>query len=230
VRNDDVWVVVPTYNEAPVVRQVLAELCAFFPNIVAVDDCSTDTSAQEIKAAGVRLVSHPINMGAGGALQTGVDFALLDPDAKYFVSFDSDGQHRAQDAAAMVDRIRRDDVDVLIGSRFLGQANNMTATRRLTLKLARWFEFWSTGIRLTDAHNGLRVFNRTFASALQLRMTDMAWATEFLSRVATTGARIGEHPVTIEYTEYSRAKGQHSINSVNIGVDIMINRFLRGPH
>lgn len=226
----DVWVIVPTYNEAPVVRAVLEGLLERFPNVVAVDDCSTDSSAQEIVASGARLVSHPINMGAGGALQTGVDFALMDPGAELFVTFDADGQHRVADAVAMVDHIRTHGSDVLLGSRFLGAAVNMTRSRRLLLMAGRWFEKMSTGIALTDSHNGLRVFNRSFAEVLNLRMTDMAWATEFLTRAATTGMTVEEFPVTIDYTDYSRTKGQHSINSINIGVDILLNRFLRGPH
>lgn len=230
LRNGDVWVIVPTYNEAPVVRSVLQRLLERFPNVVAVDDCSTDNSASEILASGARLVSHPINMGAGGALQTGVDFALMDPSAQYFVTFDADGQHRVADADAMVDHIRDSATDVLLGSRFLGDAVDMSRSRRSLLIAGRWFERLSTGIALTDSHNGLRVFNRRFAEVLNLRMTDMAWATEFLTRAVSTGASVAEFPVTIDYTEYSRSKGQHSINSINIGVDILLNRFLRGPH
>lgn len=227
--NSDVWVIVPTYNEAAVVRDVIRGLGQFFPQVVAVDDCSTDASAQEIRAAGARLVSHPINMGAGGALQTGVDFALLDPAASYFVMFDADGQHRPEDAAAMVDRLRSDEMDVLVGSRFLGAANNITRSRRFVLSAARWFEYATTGAKLTDAHNGLRVFNRAFAEVLQMRNPGMAWATEFIERAVREKMRLQEFPVTIDYTEYSRGKGQHSINSVNIGVDILLDRFLRGP-
>lgn len=63
LRNGDVWVIVPTYNEAPVVRGVLEGLLEQFSNVVAVDDCSTDGSAAEISASGARLVRHPINMG-----------------------------------------------------------------------------------------------------------------------------------------------------------------------
>jgi len=73
------------------------------------------------------------------------------------------------------------------------------------------------------------VFNRHFAGLLRMRMTDMAWASEFLARVAATGVRLEEFPVTIAYTTYSRSKGQHSINSVNIGVDILVERLLGGP-
>ena len=230
MHNDDVWVVVPVFNEAPVVHEVLLGLRQHFPKIVAVDDGSTDLTAQEIESAGVRLVRHPVNMGAGGALQTGVDFALLDPATRYVVMFDADGQHRATDAAAMVSRLREGEADILIGSRFLGSAVGMTRSRRRVLLLARWFERLSTGVMLTDAHNGLRAFTRQFAQILRLQMTDMAWASEFLDRAARSGLRIEEFPVTVEYTDYSRSKGQHSLNSINIGMDVVLHRLLRGPN
>lgn len=228
MQNDDVWVIVPTYNEAAVVRGVIQQLRQHFPNVVAVDDASTDKSADEILAAGARLVRHPVNMGAGGALQTGIDFALLDGGARLFVTFDADGQHRVDDAVAMVDHMRHHDVAVLLGSRFLGSANNMKPSRKALLVAARWFERASTGITLTDAHNGLRVFTRDFATILRMRMADMAWASEFLGRIAESRLPYDEYPVTVDYTEYSQSKGQHSINSVNIGVDILLNRILRG--
>ena len=128
----------------------------------------------------------------------------------------------------MVRQIRAEPVDVLLGSRFLGTANNMKASRKALLVLARTFERVSSGIALTDAHNGLRVFNRGFATQLQLSMADMAWASQFLARMAEQKATYAEYPVTIDYTEYSLSKGQHSINSINIGVDLIINRVLRG--
>lgn len=228
MQNEDVWVVVPTFNEATVVRTVIEQLRRHFPNVVGVDDASTDGSAEEILKAKARLVRHPVNMGAGGALQTGIDFALLDPGARLFVTFDADGQHRVDDAVAMVEHMRHHDLAVLLGSRFLGATNNMKPSRKALLLAARTFERVSTGIALTDAHNGLRVFTREFAAILKMRMADMAWASEFLDRMAESGLPYGEFPVTVDYTQYSQSKGQHSINSVNIGVDILLNRILRG--
>jgi len=227
--NEDVWVIVPTYNEASVVREVVAGIREFFPHVVGVDDGSSDGSAGELAAAGARVVRHPINMGAGAAIQTGVDFALRDPGAELFVMMDADGQHAVSDAVEMVEAMRTLEVDVLLGSRFLGkQASEMPASRRALLRTARVFERMTTGIPLTDAHQGLRVFRRSFAEVLDLHVADMAWASEFLARVSEHGARVAEHPVTVQYTAYSRAKGQRSINSVNIGVDVLLNRLLRG--
>lgn len=226
--NDDVWVIVPTYNEAPMVRSVVEALREVFPNVVGVDDGSTDGSSAELLAGGARLVRHPINLGAGAAYQTGIDFALRDPGAELFVTFDADGQHRVDDAVAMVEHLRTVDTEVLIGSRFLGSAEGMTRSRRALLRAATVFERVTSGVALTDAHQGLRVFRRSFAEVLELKSHDMAWASEFLTRISEHHTTYEEFPVVVTYSDYSRSKGQRSINSVNIGVDIIINRILGG--
>ena len=226
--NHDVWVIVRCYNEASVVGDVIRGLRTVFPNVVGVDDGSNDTSADEMARAGARVVRHAVNLGAGGALQTGLQFALLDHGAQFFLCFDADGQHRVEDAAAMVDRMRQEEIDILIGSRFLGRAENMPASRRLLLQMGRLFELMTSRVKLTDAHNGLRVFTRRFASQVELTMSDMAYASELLALIAKSGLPYAEHPVTIDYTDYSLSKGQRSINSVNIAMDIWLNQMLRG--
>ena len=226
--NNDVWAIVRCYNEATVVCDVIRALRQTFPQVVGVDDGSVDASSKEMLAAGASVVRHPINLGAGAALQTGLQYALLDHSAQYFVCFDADGQHRPEDAQAMVARMRSEDVDILIGSRFLGATDGMPRSRKLVLKAARGFERMSSGMRLTDAHNGLRVFSRRFASQVNLSMSDMAYASELLRLIAGSGLKHAEHPVTIDYTEYSMNKGQRSINSVNIAMDIWMNQMFRG--
>ena len=226
--NLDVWVIVPTYNEAPVVRSVVARLREDFPNVVGVDDGSSDASSVELVAGGAHLVRHPINLGAGAAYQTGIEYALRDPCAELFVTFDADGQHSVDDAVAMIEHLRRVDTEVLIGSRFLGSAKGMTRSRRVLLRAATVFERVTSGVALTDAHQGLRVFRRSFAEVLELKSHDMAWASEFLTRISEHGTSYEEFPVTVTYSDYSRSKGQRSINSVNIGVDIVVTRLLGG--
>jgi polyprenyl-phospho-N-acetylgalactosaminyl synthase len=228
ITNDDVWVIVRCFNEAPVVGQVITGLREYFPNVVGVDDGSADASSAAMATAGARVVRHSVNLGAGAALQTGVQYALLDHRAQLFVCFDADGQHRAADAAAMVDRMRAGDLDILIGSRFLGAADGMPASRRVVLRLGRMFERVTSGARLTDTHNGLRVFSRRFAERIDLTMNDMAYASELLGLIARSKLPYGEYPVTIDYSEYSLSKGQRSINSVNIALDVWINQLLRG--
>lgn len=229
VANLDTWVMVPAYNEATVVRGVLEGLLQTFPKVVVVDDGSTDGTANEVLATHARLVRHPMNLGAGASRQTAIEFALRDPDAEYFVTFDADGQHRAADAAAMVQYMRETAVDILLGSRFMGaEAVGMSKSKKLLLKVGRIFERMQSGVNLTDTHNGLRVFRRNFAQTIKLNMADMAYASELLSLIAHSDLPYGEFPVTVNYSDYSRAKGQRSINSVNIVTDVMLHRMLKG--
>jgi hypothetical protein len=225
--NTDVCVIVPVYNEATVVGDVVEKLLERFPNVVTVDDGSTDGTAAVLAATGTTLVRHPFNMGQGAALQTGIERALLDADFNYFVTFDSDGQHRVEDAEAMVNVLREGDVDVVLGSRFLGHSVGMPPLKRFSLHLARWLMNVTTGTHLTDAHNGLRAFNRRFAEGLHLRENGMAHASEIVSYVAHGGFRYREWPVEITYTEYSIAKGQSLTNGINILFDMMFGAFRR---
>ncbi|MDR1118635.1 MAG: glycosyltransferase family 2 protein [Bifidobacteriaceae bacterium] len=120
---DDLWCVVPVYNEARVFAAVLDQLTAVFPHVCVVDDASTDGSgriAAGFAARGVRLVSHPVNLGQGAALQTGFEYALSDPLMRRVVTFDADGQHSAPDAVRLARRLT-DGFDVVLGSRFLPQ-------------------------------------------------------------------------------------------------------------
>jgi glycosyltransferase involved in cell wall biosynthesis len=226
--HDDVWVVVRCFNEAPVVGDVLRDLRKVFPRIIAVDDGSTDDSYEVMAATGVDTLRHAVNLGPGAALQTGILYGLLDRQAQWFVCFDADGQHRVADAVAMVDHARSEGLDILIGSRFLGRAENLPPLRRRVLRLGAVFERLMSGVRLSDGHNGLRVFSRRFAETVDLRLPGMAYASELLEQISRSGLPYGEHPVTIDYTPYSLAKGQRSLNSINIAVDVWINRLLRG--
>ncbi|WP_276697755.1 glycosyltransferase family 2 protein [Propionibacterium acidifaciens] len=220
---DDAWLVVPLYNEGPVVGDVIRGARETFPRIVCVDDGSSDDSAGIAREAGAVVVSHPINLGQGAALQTGLSYALQDRAANYFVTFDSDGQHQVSDAAAMVERLRSEpDVDIILGSRFLDEHVEAGALKRLVLKAAVRFERFSTRLDVTDTHNGLRALNRHAASTIQLHQNRMAHGSEFLREIADHRLAYREHPVHVLYTDYSRAKGQSLWNSVNILFDLFL--------
>lgn len=220
--NLDTWLVVPLYNEATVVRGVIEAARETFPNIVCVDDGSSDASVSEALAGGAIVVRHPINLGQGAALQTGLDFARMQPEAKYFVTFDSDGQHLTEDAERMVQRLRNEPLDIVVGSRFLDDRTNASALKKFVLRLAVMFERLSTGVKLTDAHNGLRALNVTAADAIRIQQNRMAHASEIVGLIGKKKLRYAEESVQIVYTEYSKAKGQSLWNSVNILSELFI--------
>jgi glycosyltransferase involved in cell wall biosynthesis len=210
------------YNEAKVVKQVVQNARSTFAKVVCVDDGSSDSSASEAEAAGAVVVRHPINLGQGAALRTGLDYALLDPNADYFVTFDSDGQHRPEDALEMVRMLDTRPLDVVVGSRFLDNRTRLSPLKRIVLRLAVVFERASSGVHLTDAHNGLRAFNRHAAMVITIEQNRMAHASEIVSEIGRNKLRVAEAPVQVLYTDYSRSKGQSVWNSVNILSDLFV--------
>lgn len=215
------WLVIPLFNEAAVVGGVIRHARETFPHVVCVDDGSTDDSAEAARRSGAHVVHHPINLGQGASLQTGLRYALTDPRAEYFVTFDSDGQHRVEDALDMVRRLATEPLDIVVGSRFLDDRTKPGAIKRLVLKAAVVFQNVTSGVRLTDAHNGLRALSRQAASSIRVTQNRMAHASEIVNEIGRLGLRYAEQPVHIIYTDYSRSKGQSVWNSVNIISDLI---------
>ncbi len=220
--DEGAWVVIPLYNEASVITDVVTGLRPSFRHIVCVDDGSADGSAAAARAAGATVVAHPVNLGQGAALQTGIEYVLEHPSADYIVTFDADGQHRVEDAVGMVREARRDDLAIVFGSRFLDDRTRPGWMKHVILKTAVWVTNQTTGLRLTDAHNGLRVIRRDAAGYVRLKQDRMAHATEIVLQLGNTGLPWAEYPVELLYTDYSKAKGQSVLNSVNILVDLVV--------
>ena len=213
------------HNEASVVAGVVTELQTAFPVVVCVDDGSTDDSAAVARAAGAVVVPHPTNLGQGAALETGIRFALSLPATEYVVTFDADGQHDVADARAMVERAVYRDLQVVLGSRFLDASKEVPFGRRLLLNGA---------VRFTRQHHGAgadRRPQRAAGAAPRRRRVGAAPAARHGPRRARSSpcwpaaaSRVEEHPVTIRYTDYSRAKGQRGYNALNILFELAVNR------
>lgn len=224
----DVWIVIPAYNEASVIADVVADVRAVFPNVVCVDDGGRDDTGDRAFAAGAHVVRHPVNLGQGAAIQTGVEYARSRPGAQFFATFDADGQHQVKDVVRMLDRLQTEDLDIVIGTRFADQPpDRMPMLKRLLLPIVAKLSRSSRQLHLTDAHNGLRVFNKTVADGLNLTMNGMSHASEFVSLIVENHWRIAEQPVQILYTDYSMSKGQPLVNGVNIVVDGLLRGRLR---
>lgn len=220
------WVVIAAYNEAPVIGRVVADLIRHRYAVAVVDDGSSDGTGRKARAAGATVITHPVNLGQGAALQTGIEFAV-GSGADYVVTFDADGQHRASDVGALLDSLKKQPADFALGSRFLGHAPAMPLARRTLLKVATWFTRLTTGLHVTDTHNGLRAMTRRGASRIDLRQNRMAHASELLDQIARSGLGYVEVPVTIEYSAYSLGKGQKLSDSLRILVDLSAQRLHR---
>jgi len=226
----DVWIVVPAYNEATVIGDVIADVRSVFENVVCVDDGSTDATSGAALRAGAHVVTHPVNLGQGAAIQTGVEYARRQPGAAIFATFDADGQHRVKDLVKMIDRLCADGEsgpDLVVGTRFAGGVTNTPLPKRIVLKAAARLSSRNRRLGLTDAHNGLRVFDRRVADELDITMNGMGHASEFIALAHEKRWRVAEEPVEIIYTDYSKSKGQPLLNGVNIVFDGLLRGRMR---
>jgi glycosyltransferase involved in cell wall biosynthesis len=227
-RYHDVWIIVPAFNEASVIADVIADVRSVFGNVVCVDDGSRDDTGERALRAGAHVVRHPVNLGQGAAIQTGVEYARSRPGASVFATFDADGQHRVKDVVRMIDRLAVEDLDIVIGTRFADRApDRMPKLKRLLLPIVAKLSPASRKLGLTDAHNGLRVFDKTVADGLNLTMNGMSHASEFVALIAENRWRVAEEPVEILYTDYSMSKGQPLVNGVNIIFDGLLRGRMR---
>jgi len=216
-------VVIPAYNEAKTITQVVNKVKSKASQVIVVDDGSTDQTAELARQAGAEVTIHFLNRGQGAALQTGINFALSQ-GADIIVTFDADGQLEPSEIDQVIEPLLLGKFDVVLGSRFLGKENKIPWNKKTVLKLAIWVTRLYTGLKLTDTHNGFRAFSRQAAEKIEIRQDGMAHASEILEQIRKNRFNFKEVSMTMKYTEYSMQKGQKLSNSFRIIWDLIISR------
>lgn len=223
-KENNVFVVVPAWNEEKQIINVLRDLKKQVKNIIVVDDCSTDKTYQAARSEGVIALKHLINRDQGAALQTGIDYALAH-GAEIIVTFDADGQHDAREISRMIQPIIDGEAEITLGSRFINNSHvGLPLFRRYLLRAGILFTYLLSGIKLTDTHNGFRAISRRAAEQLRITEDGKAHASEIIDQIAKKKIKFVEVPVTIHYTDYSRGKGQSSLNAINIAARMIFSK------
>lgn len=219
--------VIPAYNEETVIAEVVLGIKNKVSEVIVVDDYSRDQTGERAVAAGALVLRHPINLGQGAALRTGTKYALS-RGADIIVHFDADGQHDPKDISPLTDPLISQQAEIILGSRFMagGQALNIPPLRRALLKLACSWIHWWTGLKLTDPQNGLRALTRRAAEQLDWSQDRMAHTSEILEEIARLKIPYLEVPVTVRYSEYSKAKGQKNIDAWRILCRLVLGKFV----
>lgn len=223
-----VYIIIPVYNEAVMLREVLVSLHqSGYVQIIVVDDGSTEDVFYGISDLPVYFLRHRINLGQGAALQTGFEFAKrFDP--QLVITFDADGQHDINDLPALMHPLLNGEADIALGSRFLKKGSSITPFRRKwVLKFARLINYLFTGLLLSDAHNGLRALNRKALKIILIKENRMAHATELLLQIRKKQLKYKEVAVNIRYTSYSRKKGQSALESIKILFDLVLHKLFK---
>jgi glycosyltransferase involved in cell wall biosynthesis len=220
------FIVIAAFDESAAIADVVRELRISYPNVVVVDDGSADDTWEHAARGGAIVLRHLVNRGQGAALQTGITYALKH-GAAVIATFDADGQHCPKDLPALVTPILQGKVEICLGSRFLGRADAMPRSRRMLLRAAVAFTRVTSGLRVSDTHNGLRAFSRRAAEHFDIQLDRMAHASELIDQVRSSGLPYCEVPVHIRYTRYSLAKGQRSSAALRVALEYLVGRLLR---
>lgn len=194
---------IPIFNESASIGAVVEATLDDVDKVLVVDDGSTDDGARIAEASGATVVEHAVNSGKGAALRTALAWARLQPDVRQLVLIDGDGQHDPADIQRLLTEASARELDILVGSRFLGH-NNAPLYRLFGLHVLSASAALGSGIRLTDSQSGFRVLSRRAVDLLELTENSFSVETEMQFQGAALGLRIGETPIQIRYTGPAR--------------------------
>lgn len=204
--------VIPAYNEATVIRDVVSGCLDEVDVVIVVDDCSSDQTAQAAKEAGATVLRHALQRGAGRATATGLEAALR-CGADLVVTLDADGQHLPSEISHVLEPLRLRRADMVVGCRPL-KSDEMPLVRRMGNRFANLWTWAILGVKVSDTQSGFRAYSSETVRQLPLEARGYEFCSHSLGEAARLGLKIEEVPITVIYTDYSTSKGQSFWTSV----------------
>ena len=199
-----IYIVIPVYNEAPVIRETIAEIKnAGYKNIIIVDDGSVDSSYLKAIKTGAVVLRLAINRGKGAAVKTGVEAAKI-LKADVVVTIDGDGQHNPDDIKAMLSLINNG-YDVVLGSR-LKNPKGMPWYKIIANHLGNFFTFLIYGLWVTDSQSGFRAYSKKAINLIDTKTDRYEYDSEIIREINRHDLKYIEIPIEVRYTEYSMNK------------------------
>lgn len=184
-----ICVVIPAYNAAGTIRQVVAETLQYGLPLLVVNDGSIDSTVAEIKGLSVNLLSHEVKRGKGRALKTGFAWALEHGFAG-IITLDSDGQHDPSAIPRLINAGREHDFDIVLASRF-DQFAEMAGLRRHWNRFGAWCMKKRTGFEIDDSQSGFRYYSSRMLRNVELAANGYELEMEVLLKAWRKGFRIG---------------------------------------
>ena len=190
---------IPAYNEEKNIASIIIKLKKITDSIIVCDDGSSDMTSDISKNLGAIVITHKKNMGYGVAINS-IFQKAKELNVDLLVTFDADGQHRVEDVEKVVEPIKNNTADLVIGSRFLDKKSNVPNYRKIGIKVITKITNASIKKKLTDSQSGFRAYNKQVLSQISPSDTGMGISTEILIKSSSKGLRIMEVPVTILYS------------------------------
>ena len=194
----DVTVGIPAYNEEKNIASIIVKLKKFSSNIIICNDGSTDSTGLIAKELGAIVINHQKNQGYGAAIKS-IFLKSKEIGAKVLVTLDADGQHDVNEIDKLLKPITDDKCDIVIGSRFLGETENVPSYRKLGINVITKLTNASIKENLTDSQSGFRAYDKKVIEQITLSESGMGVSTEILIKASNKELRIAEVPITVSY-------------------------------
>lgn len=224
-------IVIPAYNEEKTIAKVLGSIPKQIDGVTAieaivVDDNSSDQTYKIAKAAGAHVLSHAMNLGAGGATLTGLTFAKR-LAADIVVTLDADGQHDPKEIELLVDGYQHGRGDMIIGSRFLSDSiKGMPLLKKIGNRAFSVITYLFSGKMLSDTQSGFRLFGEKMADALiGADLSGYEFCSETIMIAQKNHLTIAEVPISTIY-DPNRVGGQSPINGINILMKLIYRKLV----
>lgn len=220
------WLLVPAFNEAPAIGDVIERCKRQCGNILIVDDGSSDGTFMEAEQAGARVLRHETNRGKGEAIKTGFRW-LLERDCGPVITLDGDGQHDPVEIPSFLDcyeRHRRNgggDI-IIIGKR---ERDRMPRYRAIPNKIGETMISFAARKRIQDTQSGYRLYSRGVIENVSCRSTGFEMETEILIKASRMGAHVEEIPVATIYQENYKTNFRPVADFYRISI-VFIRNFL----
>ena len=221
---DNIYILVPVFNEEKKIKSVVSELQKVFKNIITVNDGSSDATQEILESLDVTVLNHSINLGQGAAISTGFKYIQDLNSAEAVVTFDADGQHSIEDAQAFAKEILLCDEEIIFGSRFIRNKANIPFIKKIALSIVVMFTNRLSRINLSDAHNGLKAIKKDSLKKIDITIDGFGFESQIIHEVSKKNITYKEMPTNTIYTSYSKNKGQKLINGLIILEDLFKSR------
>jgi len=220
-QDDIVFAIIPAYNSEKTIGKVVKRTKKYVDKVIVIDDGSSDNTYQEAKKAGADYVlKHRLNRGVGAATKTGTILAL-ENDVDIVITLDSDLQHNPEDIPKFIKCLKEKNIDIVIGSRFLGDNREMPVIKKIGNIGLNFLARLLFGIKSTDTQSGFRAYDRKALKKINFELDSYAICTEILKEAKKHNLKVEEIPIDAVYPE------ELTGTTVTAGFKIIIDMILR---
>ena len=189
---------IPAFNEEKNIASIIINLKKIARKIIVCDDGSTDSTAIIAKELGATVIEHHKNQGYGAAIRS-IFLKAKEIESEFLVTIDADGQHDVNDIEKILKPIKDDECDIVIGSRFLDDVQNVPTYRKFGINVITKITNASIKDSLSDSQSGFRAYNKKVIESISPSETGMGVSTEILIKASNKNFKIGEVPIVVSY-------------------------------